>query len=59
MYYALLNELRTFLIYHSYMIPEENLTLGTLRLLEVDNRVYVPFHLNVRFLVTSTDVLHS
>jgi cytochrome c oxidase subunit 2 len=29
------------------------------RLLEVDNRLYLPIETNVRVLVTSTDVLHS
>lgn len=45
--------------FDSYMIPEEDLELGQLRLLEVDNRVVVPTHTHVRVLVTSTDVLHS
>lgn len=45
--------------FDSYMIPEEDLEIGQLRLLEVDNRVVVPTHTHVRVLVTSTDVLHS
>ena len=45
--------------YDSYMIPEDELELGELRLLEVDNRVVVPVNLHVRVLVTSADVLHS
>jgi heme/copper-type cytochrome/quinol oxidase subunit 2 len=29
------------------------------RLLEVDNRLYLPIETNIRILLTSTDVLHS
>jgi len=47
------------LSFDSYMIPEEDLEEGQLRLLEVDNRVVVPTHTHVRMLVTSTDVIHS
>nr|YP_001315116.1 cytochrome c oxidase subunit 2 [Chlorokybus atmophyticus]ABO15097.1 cytochrome c oxidase subunit 2 [Chlorokybus atmophyticus] len=45
--------------YDSYMIPEDDLELGQLRLLEVDNRVVVPANTHVRMIVTSADVLHS
>ena len=41
------------------MISEEELELGELRLLEVDNRVVLPVNLHVRILVTAADVLHS
>lgn len=41
------------------MIPEEDLTLGQLRLLEVDNRVILPVNTHLRFIITSADVLHS
>ena len=47
------------LIFDSYMIPEDNLELGQLRLLEVDNRVVVPAKTHLRIIVTSADVLHS
>nr|AEO21069.1 cytochrome c oxidase subunit 2 [Silene conica] len=47
------------LTFDSYMIPEEDLDLGQLRLLEVDNRVVVPAKSHIRILVTSADVLHS
>jgi len=40
------------------MIPEDELTPGNLRLLEVDNRVVLPINTHIRFLVTSSDVLH-
>lgn len=41
------------------MIPEDDLELGQLRLLEVDNRVVVPAKTHLRIIVTSADVLHS
>jgi heme/copper-type cytochrome/quinol oxidase subunit 2 len=40
------------------MIPEEDLTTGDLRLLEVDNRVVVPTNTNVRVIITAADVIH-
>jgi len=47
------------LTFDSYMIPEEDLELGQLRLLEVDNRVVVPAQTHLRMIITSADVLHS
>ncbi|KAM0049751.1 putative cytochrome-c oxidase [Helianthus debilis subsp. tardiflorus] len=44
------------LTFDSYTIPEDDLELGQLLLLEVDNRVVVP---HLRIIVTSADVLHS
>jgi cytochrome c oxidase subunit 2 len=41
------------------MKNEEDLTLGSFRLLEVDQRVFLPFKTHVRLLITSADVLHS
>jgi heme/copper-type cytochrome/quinol oxidase subunit 2 len=32
---------------------------NSLRLLEVDNKLYLPVETNVRLLITSADVLHS
>lgn len=52
------NKLGSF-IFDSYMIPEEDLELGELRLLEVDNRVVVPTNVHIRVLITAVDVLHS
>jgi cytochrome c oxidase subunit 2 len=48
----------TSLVYDSYMVPEDELETGALRLLEVDNRVVLPVHTPVRVLITSADVLH-
>jgi len=45
--------------YDSVMINEEDLNFGTHRLLEVNNRLLVPIGLPIKFLITSTDVLHS
>ena len=41
------------------MVPEDELDLGELRLLEVDNRVVLPVSTHIRVLVTAADVLHS
>ena len=45
--------------FESNLVPESDLTLGARRLLEVDNRLYLPVNVPLRILVTSTDVLHS
>lgn len=45
--------------FDSYMIPEDELELGELRLLEVGNRVVLPTSTHIRILVTAADVLHS
>lgn len=47
------------LAFDSYMIPEDDLEIGQLRLLDVDNRVVIPVSTHVRCLITSADVLHS
>jgi cytochrome c oxidase subunit 2 len=41
------------------MIPEEDLEIGQLRLLEVDNRIVLPVKTHIRILVSAADVLHS
>jgi len=45
--------------YDSCMIVTDDLQLGQHRLLEVDNPLVVPCSIGIRFLITSTDVLHS
>ena len=45
--------------FDSYMIAEDDLNIGDLRLLEVDNRIVLPVQTHVRVLVTAADVLHS
>jgi heme/copper-type cytochrome/quinol oxidase subunit 2 len=45
--------------FESYVVPEDELALGELRLLEVDNRIVLPTNSHTRVLVTAADVLHS
>ena len=45
--------------FDSYIVPESDLEEGTLRMLEVDNRVILPELTNIRFIITSGDVIHS
>lgn len=45
--------------YDSYMLNEDDLEEGELRLLEVDNRLILPVETHVRLIVTASDVLHS
>nr|YP_009937348.1 cytochrome c oxidase subunit II [Trigonopterus selaruensis]QNT26819.1 cytochrome c oxidase subunit 2 [Trigonopterus selaruensis] len=49
----------TNLEFDSYMIPSKNLKPFNFRLLEVDNRMVVPFNSQIRIIVTSLDVIHS
>jgi cytochrome c oxidase subunit 2 len=41
------------------MVPDDELEAGQLRLLDVDNPIYVPTETHIRLIVTSDDVLHS
>jgi cytochrome c oxidase subunit 2 len=45
--------------FDSYMLAQDDLANGGLRLLEVDSRLKLPTHTHIRVLVTSADVLHS
>jgi cytochrome c oxidase subunit 2 len=45
--------------FDSYMVATDDLTHGSFRLLEVDNRVALPINTHIRLLITSADVLHS
>lgn len=45
--------------FDSYIVPESDLEEGGLRMLEVDNRVYLPELTHVRFIVSAGDVIHS
>jgi cytochrome c oxidase subunit 2 len=47
------------LIFDSYIVGEDDLSIGGLRLLEVDHRVKLPTNQHIRLLVSSADVLHS
>lgn len=53
------NEEGEFIEFDSYMIPEEDLEVGQMRLLEVDNRMVVPVNTHVRVIISAADVLHS
>ena len=53
------SELKKLISFDSYMLPEEDLPFGGFRLLEVDNRLYLPVKSSIRLLITSADVLHS
>ena len=44
--------------FDSYILPEEDLSKGQYRLLEVDNRLVIPISSEVRLLVTAADVIH-
>ena len=52
-------DFKSTIAFDSYMIPEDELVLGSSRLLEVDNAVILPIGAYVRVNVTSSDVLHS
>ena len=44
--------------FEAYMLPEDELEVGDLRMLSVDNPVVLPVAEHIRVLVTSADVLH-
>nr|YP_010378644.1 cytochrome c oxidase subunit II [Acanthobdella peledina]QYC97724.1 cytochrome c oxidase subunit 2 [Acanthobdella peledina]UZT67786.1 cytochrome c oxidase subunit II [Acanthobdella peledina]UZT67799.1 cytochrome c oxidase subunit II [Acanthobdella peledina]UZT67851.1 cytochrome c oxidase subunit II [Acanthobdella peledina]UZT67864.1 cytochrome c oxidase subunit II [Acanthobdella peledina] len=52
------NDLKN-LSFDSYMMNTNDLNKGNLRLLEVDNRLIMPYSIETRMLITSADVLHS
>jgi cytochrome c oxidase subunit 2 len=45
--------------FDAYMVADQDLQEGQLRLLTTDNAVVLPVDTNIRVLVTATDVLHS
>lgn len=54
-----LNDFSEQINFDSYMIADDDLEPGQLRLLEVDNRVVLPTNTHIRALITSSDVIHS
>lgn len=44
--------------FESYLIPEDMLEEGQLRLLDVDNSIVIPVDTHVRFIVSAADVIH-
>ena len=53
------NRKRGSVAFDSYMIDENDLSFGDLRLLEVDNETVLPIKTHIRVLLTAADVLHS
>lgn len=45
--------------FDSYIIPSNELTNNSFRLLDVDNRIVLPINNQIRIIVTATDVIHS
>nr|ALO70608.1 cytochrome c oxidase subunit 2 [Staphylinidae sp. 2 EF-2015] len=45
--------------FDSYMIPTNESNLYNFRLLDVDNRMVIPYKTQIRIIVTALDVLHS
>jgi cytochrome c oxidase subunit 2 len=54
-----LNDTELHLVFDSYMVRENELKFGGLRLLEVDNFTVLPCDVKIRLLITATDVIHS
>ena len=54
-----INDSEEAIAFDSYMVPEEDLDVGQLRLLEVDNHLVVPVNTHIRVIVSAADVLHS
>lgn len=45
--------------FDSYIIPSPDLSPFNFRLLDVDNRIFVPYNSQIRVIITSLDVIHS
>nr|YP_009002530.1 cytochrome c oxidase subunit II [Cherax quinquecarinatus]CDL72607.1 cytochrome c oxidase subunit 2 [Cherax quinquecarinatus] len=45
--------------FDSYMTPYDGESNSSLRLLEVDNRVPIPFNTQIRLIISAADVIHS
>nr|ACL50734.1 cytochrome oxidase subunit II [Synuchus vivalis] len=45
--------------FDSYMIPINELENENFRLLDVDNRIILPYNINIRVMITAADVIHS
>jgi len=61
-YFYLKNSNKMFLMDYSYdsiIINEEDLIKGSRRLLETDKALVLPYNTIIRFLISSTDVLHA
>jgi len=58
-YSDMLSESGETIEFDSYLIPESDLEIGQLRLLDVDQRLVVPVDTHVRYIVTGADVIHN
>ena len=47
------------IFFDSSMQSKNEVNYGKLRLLDVDNSLYLPTHIDIRFIITSEDVIHS
>lgn len=45
--------------FDSFMIPINEIIINNYRLLDVDNRLLIPYIIHTRFLITAADVIHS
>lgn len=45
--------------FDSYIIPSNELTPRSFRLLDVDNRTVIPYNSQIRIIITAADVIHS
>jgi len=45
--------------FDSFIIPQIEIEPSSFRLLDVDNRLVIPFNINTRFLITAADVIHA
>lgn len=54
-----LNSDGDFIEFDSYLVPESDLEEGSLRMLEVDNRVILPEITHTRFILTAADELRT
>nr|UFR82918.1 cytochrome c oxidase subunit II [Chalcosoma caucasus caucasus] len=45
--------------FDSYMIPSTTMPIENFRLLDVDNRMIIPYNSQIRLMVTAADVIHS
>nr|UFR82983.1 cytochrome c oxidase subunit II [Xylotrupes beckeri intermedius] len=45
--------------FDSYMIPSMSMPIENFRLLDVDNRMIIPYNSQIRLMITAADVIHS
>lgn len=45
--------------FDSFIIPSHEIKENSFRLLDVDNRIVIPFNSHIKFLISSADVIHS